>query len=178
MAIDTGGHKTQSVYNYCRKRAPKVMAIKGASEANRPVISRPKAQDVAFGGQTIPGGVMLWLVGTDTSKSTIYSRLKLSPGIPGSYHWPTDSAELYFMGLTAEKLVTRFVKGFPRQEWHKIRERNDYLDCEVYAYAAAVRAGVVFLENKSVQQKNQRRNESERGKERGAWLNKREKWLG
>src|SRR5690606_15051567 len=38
---------------------------------------------------------------------------------------------------TAEKLVTRYVKGFPVREWHKPEKaRNEALDCRVYALAA------------------------------------------
>jgi phage terminase large subunit GpA-like protein len=41
--------------------------------------------------------------------------------------------------LTAEKAVTKFVKGFPRLEWHKTSgARNEPLDCRVYAFAALV----------------------------------------
>jgi phage terminase large subunit GpA-like protein len=51
-------------------------------------------------------------------------------------HFPTHYDPHYFKGLTAEKLITKYDKGFPRKEWHKIRERNEPLDCRVYAYAA------------------------------------------
>jgi phage terminase large subunit GpA-like protein len=39
--------------------------------------------------------------------------------------------------------VTRFVKGLARSKWVKADSaRNEALDCEVYAYTAAVYAGV------------------------------------
>jgi phage terminase large subunit GpA-like protein len=45
--------------------------------------------------------------------------------------------------LVAEQLVTVTTKrGFQRLEWQKIRERNEVLDCRVYARAAAWIAGV------------------------------------
>jgi phage terminase large subunit GpA-like protein len=52
------------------------------------------------------------------------------------------------MQLTAEKIVTRFVKGYPVREWHNVRgnKRNEALDNFVYAYAAAVRAGITFID--------------------------------
>ena len=40
------------------------------------------------------------------------------------------------MQLTAEKIVTRYYKGFPRREWVKTRPRNEALDLRVYAMAA------------------------------------------
>ena len=40
--------------------------------------------------------------------------------------------------LVAEQLVTiRNKRGYARQEWQKMRERNEALDCRVYARAAA-----------------------------------------
>src|SRR5262249_23994237 len=42
----------------------------------------------------------------------------------------------------AEQLVTvKTKRGFSRLEWQKLRERNEALDCRVYARAAAWIAG-------------------------------------
>jgi len=38
--------------------------------------------------------------------------------------------------LTAEKKITKYFKGRPKREWVKIRQRNEALDCRVYATAA------------------------------------------
>ena len=40
--------------------------------------------------------------------------------------------------MTAERLLTRYVKGFPIREWHKVRERNEALDCRVGNLALCV----------------------------------------
>lgn len=143
-AIDTGGHHTQEVYDFARRRSPHVIAIKGQSQTGKPIVGRPSAQDVTWQGKTIKNGVQLWPVGSDTAKSTIYSRLKIAAG-PGAYHWPVGCPEDYFVQLTAEKLVTRFVRGYPKQEWTLTGPRNEALDCEVYAYAAAIRAGLAHM---------------------------------
>jgi len=141
-AIDTGGHHTQEVYNFARRKSPQVIAIKGQSQPGKPIVGRPTPQDVTWRGQKISNGVMLWPVGSDTAKATIYSRLKITAPGPGFYHFPIGTPEEYFVQLTAEKLVTKFVKGFPRQEWTMTGPRNESLDCEVYCYAAALRAGI------------------------------------
>jgi phage terminase large subunit GpA-like protein len=39
--------------------------------------------------------------------------------------------------------------GFPIMEWVKTRERNEALDCEVYAYAAAIRSGLAWIKSES-----------------------------
>jgi phage terminase large subunit GpA-like protein len=55
----------------------------------------------------------------------------------GYCHFPKGGTEDNYKQLTAEKLVTRYVNGFPVREWLKgDKERNEALDCRVYAYSA------------------------------------------
>jgi phage terminase large subunit GpA-like protein len=144
MAVDTG-YRTHAVYNYCRQREPKVIATKGAVQKNKPVISRPTRQDVTWAGETIKNGVQLWSIGTDTAKDTIYSRLNLKDHGPGYIHFPL-LADDFYLQLTAERKITHYVKGYPVLGWVKLRDRNDVLDCYVYAYAAAIRVGIVTVD--------------------------------
>jgi len=51
-------------------------------------------------------------------------------------------SEEYFKQITAEQLAARIVKGYRRPEWQKTRERNEALDCRVYARAAAAVYGM------------------------------------
>jgi phage terminase large subunit GpA-like protein len=61
---------------------------------------------------------------------------------PAGYaHFPMYAPE-YFKQLTAEQLVTKIHKGYPRSEWQKMRERNEALDCRIYARAAAIAIGI------------------------------------
>jgi len=141
--VDSGGHHTQTVYNYCRTRRPRVFALKGHSRKSTPIISRPTLQDVTAGGQTIKGGVQLWLVGADTAKAQLYSRLQISENGPGKIHTPIGTDDDFYRQLTSEKLVTRFHKGFPVTEWVlESGARNEGLDCTCYALAAAMRIGL------------------------------------
>ena len=142
MAIDTGGHRAQAVYNYARARTPRVIAVKGASTRGKPIINRPKPVDVDVRGKVIKGGVDLWSIGTDTAKGTIYNRLKLVKPGPGYCHFHIGLEDEYYLQLTAEKLVKRYVKGFQMYEWVNTRAANHALDCEVYCLAAAYRAGM------------------------------------
>ena len=66
---------------------------------------------------------------------------------PGYCHFPRYSEE-YFKQITAEQLVTKIVKGYRRHEWQKMRERNEALDCRVYARAAASRIGLDRYQDK------------------------------
>ncbi|WP_172972179.1 terminase gpA endonuclease subunit, partial [Roseibium aquae] len=56
----------------------------------------------------------------------------------GTVHLPSWSDSEWLKQLTAEQLVTvKGKRGFTRLEWQKLRERNEALDCRVYARAAA-----------------------------------------
>jgi phage terminase large subunit GpA-like protein len=139
-AIDSG-YKTQEVYRYCRGRT-NVFATKGVAERTAPPVGRPSFQDISHLGQQVKRGVRLWPLGTHVLKSTLYSRLRLTEPGPRFLHFPHGLDEEFYQQLTAEKLVTRYVKGFPVQEWQKTRARNEALDCLVEAYAAALIAGI------------------------------------
>jgi phage terminase large subunit GpA-like protein len=136
--IDSGGHFTHEVYAFAREhRALHVMAVKGQSQKNKPIIGRPTKVDLNLKRQTIKNGAEVWPVGTDTAKQTIYSRLKLADPGAGFTHFHANLPPDYFAQLTAEKLVTRYVKGFPVREWtKKAGARNEALDTFVYALAA------------------------------------------
>ena len=142
VGVDSGGHHTQRVYDYCRRRQPIVFALTGVSTRNKPIIGRPSTPDVTWMGQTIKNGVQLWPVGTDTAKSLVYSRLNMTKSAGSLCHFYIGLEEDFFKQLTAEKLVTRFVKGYPTQDWVLIGHRNEALDCTIYSYAAALRAGL------------------------------------
>lgn len=141
-AIDSGGHHANDVYSFTRRKSPQAFAIKGASAPGKPILGSPSTVDLTWQGQRITNGVQLWPIGTDVAKGVIYSRLKLTEPGPGYYHFPIGVDDSYFIQLTAEKIVTKYVKGFPRMEWVKTGPRNEALDAEVYCYAAALRAGI------------------------------------
>ena len=144
-AIDTGGHHTQQVYAYVRHHShSNVLAVKGQSVKGKAILSKPSDIDVTWRGQKIPRGVKLWLVGTDIAKGVIYGRLRNSQPGPGYIHLPQSLVQTdEFDQLTAERLITKYIKGQPRMEWIKPNgRRNEALDCAVYAYAAAIWCGI------------------------------------
>ena len=60
----------------------------------------------------------------------------------GYVHLPRGMEAEWVKQLVAEQLVSvRTKRGFARLEWQKLRERNEVLDCRVYARAAAWIAG-------------------------------------
>jgi phage terminase large subunit GpA-like protein len=139
VMIDSGGHHTQAVYAYTRSHQHAgVHAVKGMSQSGKAVIGKPTDQDITWRGQRYKRGVKLWPIGTDTAKSEIYGRLRLAEPGPGYIHLSKHLPPEVFDQLTAERLVTRYVKGHPRLEWVKpAGRRNEALDCAVYALAGA-----------------------------------------
>lgn len=136
--VDSGGHFTHEVYQYCRERRGRhIMAIKGQSQKNKPAISKPTRVDINWRGKVMKSSAEVWPVGSDTIKSVLYARMKHNEPGAGFMHFHGDLPEGFFEQLTAEKLVTRYVKGFPVREWtKKAGARNEALDTAVYAYAA------------------------------------------
>ncbi len=66
----------------------------------------------------------------------LHRRLSIEAPGPGYLHFPVERDDEWFAQLTAEKLITKYQRGFPIREWIKSRPRNEALDCRVYAMAA------------------------------------------
>lgn len=158
MAIDTGdGNTTSVVYAWVRSVSdPRVIAIKGMRGFDRSApVSGPTFVDVNERGKKIKRGLKLWMVSVSVFKSETYRLLRLErptdeeidggAQYPDGYiHLPAGTTDEWLKQLTAEQLVTIENKRthFKKLEWQKMRERNEALDCRVYARAAAVRMGV------------------------------------
>jgi len=135
-AIDAGGHRTEAVKDFVRRRLiRRPMVIFGAIPNNAPVLSRPKAQDVNWRGQYNKRGVMIQHVGTVAIKSALFGRMGTDGDKPQDarlLHFTEDLPREYFTGIVSETFnprTNRFEK--------KRGARNEPLDTLVYAYAAA-----------------------------------------
>lgn len=146
MAVDSG-YNTQTVYNWVRKfPSTRVIAIKGSDTLNT-IIGHPKPVDVKMDGKTIRNGLKRWDVGVHVAKVELFGWLRSNvptddePDPYGFCHFPEYGPDFFKM-LTAEELKVRFVRGFKRSEFQKIRNRNEALDCRVYNRAAASVCGI------------------------------------
>ena len=133
--LDTGGRSgyTQAAYEYARSKiGRRVFAIKGMGGWGRPIVSAPSRKKSGRRGRAID----LFILGVDDAKLILQRRLGIEMPGPGFMHFPADREPEWFHQLTAERLVTRYIKGFPVREWNNTRDRNEALDCRVYAHAA------------------------------------------
>ncbi len=139
VAIDSGGHFTSEVYQYARERGRQnVMAIKGQSQRNKPAIGRPSKVDMNSKGRSLRKGALVYPVGSDTIKTTLFSRLKHNEPGPGYLHFHMSTTSEYFEQMTAEKQIVKHNRGgYAHREWvKKPNARNESLDTLVYSYAA------------------------------------------
>ncbi len=133
VCIDSGGHATQTVYEFCKRHTSKgIMAIKGRGGWGVPFTSKPKKVKLKRGGQ-----VNLFTLGVDDGKLRVMRKLQNDDDKSLGYcHFPIDRSDDYYKELTAEKLVSRMKLGRPEKKWIPVRRRNEALDCKVYALAA------------------------------------------
>lgn len=152
LAIDTGdGKTTDRVYKFSRKVGnQQVYLVKGVGGFDKATpVDGPTYIEVSDQGKKIRRGIRLYKVVVSVFKSELYGQLRLKQpsdedlaegkGWPEGYvHLPAGTTEEWVKQLTAEQLVTVKLKsGNHRLEWQQLRERNEALDCRVYARAAA-----------------------------------------
>ena len=141
--VDSGGHKTQSVYKHCRSRLNKrVFAIKGQGGDSVPYTKPPSNVNIVVDGKVV-AQTWLYSIGVDAGKADILKGALrvLEPG-PKYCHFsrnPDAGYDVqYFNGLLSEREVMKTERGRTRFVWEKIpgHERNEALDCRNYAQAA------------------------------------------
>lgn len=142
--VDSGGHHTQEVYNFCRKyKSQGFYPIKGSSKPNYPIIpNRPSNPDFNYKGQVLKKAVTLWQIGTDTAKDYLFARWGKTSG-PGAAHFSKDLPEEFYKQLVSEYRTVKYINGYKRSLWEKKKsERNEALDLMVYNIAAAYKLGL------------------------------------
>lgn len=157
FALDTG-FATQEAYAFVRAvRDSRVMAVKGVARGAA-LVGTPTAVDATTGGKKLRRGIKVFSVAGGIAKLEFYNNLRKSADVAddgvstvypaGFVHLSKVDAE-FIQQLCAEQLVTRRDRnGFAIREWQKMRERNEALDCYVYARAAAAASGLDRFEER------------------------------
>jgi phage terminase large subunit GpA-like protein len=157
FALDTG-FATQEAYAFVRaSHDARVMPVKGVPRGAA-LIGTPTAVDVSRDGKRLRRGIKVFTVAVGIAKLELYNNLRKVADVSedgatttypaGFIHLPKIDAE-FVQQLCAEQLITRRDRnGFPVREWQKMRERNEALDCYVYARAAAAAAGLDRFEER------------------------------
>jgi phage terminase large subunit GpA-like protein len=149
-SIDTG-YATEHVYSFLRrKRDSRLMAIKGVQRGSS-LVGLPRSVSATKLGKKSRHGIKLYLVAGPMAKEEFYSDLQKTIDVSedgevlyptGYVHFNKDDDE-FFKQICSEQLITRKNRnGYQVTEWQKIRDRNEALDCYVYARAAASVYGI------------------------------------
>jgi phage terminase large subunit GpA-like protein len=130
-AIDSG-HRPDAVINFVFSQIGKqrrIVAVKGVDGFNRPFIESSRSR--------LKKRLGLYLVGVDSVKASLYSRLRRLEYGPGFFHVPDHLPDEFYSGLASEALETTYVRGFPRYKFKRLIRRNEALDACVYGHAVA-----------------------------------------
>lgn len=137
--IDTGGHFTGAVYDYCKKNLHRQrIGIKGNGGIGLPLNYKTSMLKER--------GIPLQILGVNDGKQQVMSRLGLQSVGPQYFHFPAEDSrldfprgydEVYFKGLISEQKVIRRSGGIIYSTWEPITKgtRNEPLDLRVYNLA-------------------------------------------
>jgi phage terminase large subunit GpA-like protein len=168
ICIDSGGHYTEKVYKFSQL-STKFQAIKGMDGQGRPFVGRPLKNTI--------GNARVFPLGVYSIKETVVARLRNGdPDKPGYCYFPMHYDDEYFKMLTAEELKTKFSRGFKKQEWVKIRRRNEAFDLRVYNTAALDMLSInLNAERRRLKQKYMQKKETDATKKRAS-VRKKSNW--
>lgn len=135
--IDTGGHFTSESYKFLKKmerKQKKIFGIKGMGGEGIPLINKISTNNVEK--------VRIFILGVDSGKEILMTRLKTVDEGPGYCHFPINADrgydETYIKGLTSEQRVVSVKDNRATLKWvKKLGTRNEPLDLRNYSTAAA-----------------------------------------
>lgn len=127
--VDSGGHHTERVYEFTRKHEMR----RWYASVGRAGIGRVLLNS---GSRVGPWKTLLYTVGVDTAKEDIFTSFRVTEPGAGYCHFSNNLPADYFAQVTAEKLVKIRKDFITTMHWEKTAERNEALDCFVYARGA------------------------------------------
>ena len=178
LALMDSGDQTDAVYEFCLINAEWVRPCKGVPtmQGHYRISTVDKAGSRA-------NGMQLVLVDGGKYKDMIAARMR-RPNGRGSWMVHKDCDLEYAEQVTAEHKITERSKGKVVQRWElkTSHAANHYLDCEVYAAAAAdvLEVRSLFLQNQEGAEKPQEKVDQPPRQEPAPeenWIRKNEEWI-
>jgi len=126
---------TDEIYEWLRNQPQGVIyGVKGASHKQQHRVKLTVIDKYPHSNKLITGGLELHIIDTDQFKVLFHWRLTRTPEETQRILFDADTDNDFVRELLAEELR---VKRNGHTEWVRIRSANHYLDCTVYAMAAA-----------------------------------------
>lgn len=152
--IDSQGHYTEYVYDFCKRNQDKFIPIGGRGNFSGSYLRKGKSIDQDMHGRAYAGSLEYYQINTVLTKKTVYNLLskKEDEYIKDKsryVHFGSDLDKSFFEMLCSEKLVTRVKNGKVKEEFIKVHNRNEAIDCFAYAYALAFHKGINSIYGKT-----------------------------
>lgn len=176
LAFIDSGWQPDATYDFCLNNSDWALPVKGSSN---PMQSRYKISKINKEG-SMAYGMQLIMVDGGQFKDSIASRMR-RPNGNGSWMVYQGIDEEYCKQVTSEhKVSERQANGQVRLVWKEKHSHadNHYLDCEVYAMAAAEMCGVRSLHLQGEKQEAPKPAPREERPEEEQWIQANEGWLG
>lgn len=130
--MDAGGHFFDAVVEHCsRRRMKRIYPIRGDNKDSGPLVHHTKSTKK---------GLNLFILNVFVGKRAILYNAGIQEPGPRYMHYPDDEDagydEAYFRGLISEQVRPVKRRGTYVEEWVKVYERNEPLDCCNYARCA------------------------------------------
>lgn len=153
LAAMDSGDQTDLVYDFCASNEDWVIPVKGrpAGDNNYKISTINKTGSNAY-------GMRLLLVSGGNYKDMIANRMKRKPGTEGSWAVYKGCDREYAEQVTAEhKILNKGAGGRKTLMWvpKTSHADNHFLDCEVYAFAAAELLGVRTLHLNDIEEETE-----------------------
>ena len=140
--IDSQGHRTREVYEWCIVNRGKTIPINGEQRMKQPF---KKSHIECWPGtdQRIPGGLNLLRVHTKYYKDSLHRKLGIAPADPGAWHMNSECTEDW-----ARQMCSEYVDA--SQNWVCPRGRaNHAWDVSVYGFCLADYLGTRYAQPKA-----------------------------
>ncbi len=139
VGIDSMGHRTAEIYDWCRKNLGKAIPLRGEQRMNTPY--RFARIDFYPGTQKpFPAGVKRLHVNASHYKNYLASKLEVAPADPGAWHLHGETTGEWANQLTAEYLDERGLWQCPKHR------ANHGWDCSYNQLAMAEMMGTKYME--------------------------------
>lgn len=145
VSVDSSdGNTSDAVYDFvrrCRNPRVNVMAVKGSSNPDKEIFSKARPIDLKHRNTKADKyGIQVYSVGVSRAKDLLideHARVNLTGDGAGRMHFYKDVRADYCGQLLSEiKVPSRLNKH--KKVWQKkVGQRNEALDCEIYALHAA-----------------------------------------
>jgi phage terminase large subunit GpA-like protein len=129
--IDSAGHRTAEVYDWCRRPGSIVIAAKGAPGRKTQPVTVSKIDHYPGSGKAIPGGLRLYHIDTHFHKDELARRLAIEPSDPGCFwlHSGYTASQLSDRWRNLDSKFPHNLEGYAKQMCAEYRDERGIWQC-------------------------------------------------